>query len=437
MTSRDTIFALSSGSLPSGVAVIRLSGPGTEAALKAMAGSLPTPRQLGLRTLAAPDGEFLDRGLVVCFPGPLSFTGEDCGEVHAHGGRAVIAAILKTLGDMHGLRPAEAGEFTRRAFLHGKLDLTRAEGLADLIEAETEAERRLAAATSGGVLQGLYSHWRRQLIEARAMLEADLDFSDESDVPGSVADQAGPRISAMLQDIRGHISGFRAAEMIRDGYRVVIIGAPNAGKSSLLNKLAGREAAIVTDIPGTTRDVIQVTLDLGGYRVHLSDTAGIRHSEDAVEQLGVAKARERAGQADLLLLLSDGLTPMPDVTSAAPAISVRTKIDVPEGLDGKAFDHAISVVDGRGIEALVEEISKRAALTMDVGDRAVPTRQRHVDLLNRCAGALERALRLEPDQTEMVAEELRHAADALGRITGAIDVEDVLSSIFSSFCIGK
>lgn len=437
MAQRDTIYALSSGGLPSGVAVIRLSGPATLPVLRALAGPLPPPRELGLRSIRDARGTFLDRGLMVIFPAPHSFSGEDCGELHLHGGRAVVFAVLDELGRQPGLRAAEAGEFTRRAFLEGKLDLTRAEGLADLIAAETEAERRLAVATSGGALDRLYSGWRRQLLQARALLEAELDFSDEADVPGSVSDKIWPQLATLAQEIREHLAGFRSAEMIRDGFKVVIVGAPNAGKSSLLNALAGRDAAIVTDIPGTTRDIVQVTLDLGGYRIHISDTAGLRESSDAVERIGIARAREHAEEADLLLLLCDGVTPVPDVSGATPRLLVRTKIDVNPPEDGEPLDLSVSSKTGEGLPRLTATIQSRAAMMMDIGDRAVPTRARHVDLLADCATSLVRAVDIADAQLELSAEELRSAADSLGRITGAIDVEEVLGSIFSTFCVGK
>ena len=437
MAQHDTIFALSSGGLPSGVAVIRLSGPATRLVLCRLAGQLPPARELALRSIRDREGRFLDRGLVVYFPAPHSFTGEDCAELHLHGGRAVVSAVLDTLGREAGLRSAEAGEFTRRAFLEGKLDLTRAEGLADLIAAETEAERRLALATSAGVLDRLYSGWRAQLLQARALLEAELDFADESDIPGSVADRVWPDLATLHGEIRRHLSGYKSAEMIRDGYRVVILGAPNAGKSSLLNALAGREAAIVTDIPGTTRDIVEITLDLGGYRVHLSDTAGLRESADKVERIGIARARERAEEADLLLLLSDGQTPLPEIAGTVARMIVRTKIDVNPPADEAPCDFYVSSFTGEGLKQLSDGIQRHAAAAMNIGERAVPIRARHVQLLSECSVAIERATAIGSNQLELAAEELRHAADALGRITGAIDVEEVLGSIFSTFCIGK
>lgn len=437
MTNQDTIFALSSGGLPSGVAVIRLSGPETASVVERLVGSLPRPREMTLRSIIDPNGLFLDRGLVAFFPAPHSFTGEDCAEFHVHGGRAVVAALLKTLSHQAGLRTAEAGEFTRRAFLEGKLDLTRAEGLADLILAESEAERRLALATSGGALERLYTGWRHRLLTARALIEADLDFSDESDVPASVADQIWPKVSALAADMREHMAGYKATEMLHDGFRVVILGAPNTGKSSLLNALAGREAAIVTDIPGTTRDIVQVTMDLGGYRVLISDTAGLRESEDKVERIGMARARESARDADLMLLLSDGEATLPTVDGDQPRIHLRTKIDAKPLRRDEVFDLGVSSLLGDGLKQLTDMLESHAVAAMDMGDRAIPTRTRHVDLLRECVGALDRAAQIGPQQLELTAEELRLAADALGRITGAIDVEEVLGSIFSTFCVGK
>ncbi len=326
----DTIVALSSGRLPSGIAVIRISGKQTRFAVETIAGKLPEPRMATYATLRTPSGETIDSGLILFFPGPHSFTGEDCAEFQIHGGKAVVAALLDTLTSIPGVRHAEAGEFTRRAFLNGKLDLVETEALADLISAETEAQRRLAVLNADGAQSQLYADWRRRLIHARAMIEAELDFADESDVPGSVADIVWADMQRLLSEVRAHIGGYHRAEIIRDGFDVVIVGAPNAGKSSLLNALARRDAAIVSDEPGTTRDLVELALDLKGVKVRLTDTAGIRENAGKVETIGIERARHRAEMADLVLLLVD-----PSSQSAsAPAVEnanvvwISTKADL-------------------------------------------------------------------------------------------------------------
>ncbi|TIR84895.1 MAG: tRNA uridine-5-carboxymethylaminomethyl(34) synthesis GTPase MnmE, partial [Mesorhizobium sp.] len=308
-TSKESIVALSSGRLPAGIAVIRISGPKTRFVLETIAGGGIKDRFATLRKLMAPDGSVIDHGLVVFFPGPSSFTGEDVGEFHVHGSRAVAAKMLETLTGFAGVRHAQPGEFTRRAFLNGKLDLVETEALADLVNAETEAQRRFAVRNAEGAQSELYSGWRRRLIHARAMIEAEIDFAEEEDVPGSVSKAVWTDVAAMADEIERHIQGFKAAEIIRDGFEVVILGAPNAGKSSLFNALAQREAAIVTDEPGTTRDLLEVVLDLHGMRVRVVDTAGLREAAGKVETIGIERARAKAGGADLVLLLEDMVDP--------------------------------------------------------------------------------------------------------------------------------
>lgn len=439
MASTDTIYALSSGGLPSGVAVIRLSGPESAAVVRRLAGDLPAPRQMTLAVLRDEDGGILDRGLVAFFAGPTSFTGEDCCEFHVHGGRASVAALLRTLSAIPGMRPAEAGEFTRRAFANGKLDLTRAEGLADLISAETEQERRLAIATSGGTQERLYSQWRKRLLHARAMIEAELDFSDESDVAGSVAEQIWPDLHAMIAEISEHTSGYRTAEMIRDGYRVAIMGAPNVGKSSLLNAIAGREAAIVTPIPGTTRDIVQVMIDLNGKRVIFSDTAGLRFTDDVVESIGIDRAYGEAEKSNLILHLSDDPSWPANVTLPEDVETIRVLSKADLLSEGPPVDDCLvlSTVLGTGLSELLSKIETRASRVMQTGDGAIPTRLRHVAQLRLCLENLQAALVHDKSELEIVAEELRRAAEALGRLTGAVDVEEILGAIFSTFCIGK
>ncbi|WP_322417179.1 tRNA uridine-5-carboxymethylaminomethyl(34) synthesis GTPase MnmE [Mesorhizobium huakuii] len=443
MISSDSIVALSSGRLPAGVAVLRISGPQTRFVVETIAGGMVKARAAALRKFRAPDGTVLDSGLVIFFPGPASFTGEDVAEFHVHGGRAVVARMLETISGFDGVRHAEPGEFTRRAFLNGKVDLVETEALADLVNAETEAQRRFAVKNAEGVQSELYLSWRRRLIHARAMIEAEIDFADEDDVPGSVSDTVWSDVRAMIGEIDRHIAGFHAAEIIRDGFEVVILGAPNAGKSSLFNALARRDAAIVTDEPGTTRDLLEVTLDLGGLRVRLTDTAGLRDAPGKVEAIGIEKARAKADRADLLLLLEDILSPggAGPVQTAAPLLRIGTKLDLlsEQAADDAAgrYDFVISTVNGSGVEALLAEIGRRATEAAgNVGD-VLPSRLRHVELLGEANRHLRRAFDDHAAGQELRAEELRLAADRLGRIVGAIDVEDMLDVIFSQFCIGK
>ncbi|TIN23719.1 MAG: tRNA uridine-5-carboxymethylaminomethyl(34) synthesis GTPase MnmE [Mesorhizobium sp.] len=443
MISGDSIVALSSGRLPAGVAVIRISGPQTRFVVETIAGGMVKDRAAVLRRFSAADGTLLDTGLIVFFPGPASFTGEDVAEFHAHGGRAVVARMLETITGFDGVRHAEPGEFTRRAFLNGKFDLVETEALADLVNAETDAQRRFAVQNAEGVQSELYLGWRGRLLHARAMIEAEIDFADEDDVPGSVSDTVWSDVGTMIGEIDRHIAGFRAAEIIRDGFEVVILGAPNAGKSSLFNALARRDAAIVTDEPGTTRDLLEVTLDLQGLRVRLTDTAGLRDAPGKVEAIGIEKARAKAHGADLLLLLQDVTNPR-DVASLpteAPALRVGTKLDLLDSsaASDAAGDHdlVISVKNGTGVEELLAEIGRRAAEAAGSAGDILPSRLRHVELLGEANRHLRRAIDGRMIGQELRAEELRLAADRLGRIVGAIDVEDMLDVIFSQFCIGK
>jgi tRNA modification GTPase len=440
MKSVDTIFALSSGSLPSGVALVRVSGPHVRAVLETMTGGVPEPRQARLRAIRSVEGELLDRGLVIYFPGARSFVGEDTAELHLHGGKAVVAAVLRALGRITGLRSAEPGEFTRRAFLNGKVDLLEAEALADLVKAETEFQRRLAQDNAGGAQAALYLGWRQRLIRARAMIEAAVDFSDEEDVPPDVATGIWADLHDLSADIDRHISGFQKAEIIRDGLDVVIVGPPNAGKSSLLNRLAQRDVAIVTEEPGTTRDLLEVALDLDERKVRLTDTAGIRTPEGRVEAIGIERAMRRAEQADLVLRLQ----PADDVTGAqshpplgVPVLDVISKADLDgEGL-GPAGGLRVSVLTGEGIDGLIGFLGSAAREATDTSGRVLPTRLRHIELLGEARGWLGKAVAGGSRPIELRAEELRLAAHALGRISGAVDVEDLLDVIFAEFCIGK
>ncbi|WP_419914717.1 tRNA uridine-5-carboxymethylaminomethyl(34) synthesis GTPase MnmE [Hoeflea sp.] len=437
---RDTIFALSSGSGVAGVAVIRLSGPSVRDGLKAMTGNVPAPRVAAYRSIWGADRTRLDRGLVLFFPAPHSFTGEDCGELHIHGGRAVVEAVLQSLSELDGYRSAEPGEFTRRAFENGKMDLTAVEGLADLIAAETEMQRRMALQQSSGALSGLYESWRAELVRARALIEADFDFTDEDDVPGSVADSIWQPLAALAVQIEQHLEAARAGEIIRDGYRVVILGAPNAGKSSLLNALARRDIAIVSDEKGTTRDVLEVHLDIGGYPVILFDTAGLRAKAGAVESEGIRRALKTAGNADLILYLEDLNDPGDPVSlpeGKAPVLRIGTKAD----LDGKrsrgSHDISISVKQEEGLADLIRVLEQRVQSAAGSAVSSLPNRQRHREYLTACLSALRMALENDSEPLELRAELLRQAGDALGRLTGRIGVEDLLDLIFGEFCIGK
>ncbi|RWM97647.1 MAG: tRNA uridine-5-carboxymethylaminomethyl(34) synthesis GTPase MnmE [Mesorhizobium sp.] len=435
-TSKESIVALSSGRLPAGIAVIRISGPKTRFVLETIAGGGIKDRFATLRKLMASDGSVIDHGLVVFFPGPSSFTGEDVGEFHVHGSRAVAAKMLETLTGFAGVRHAQPGEFTRRAFLNGKLDLVETEALADLVNAETEAQRRFAVRNAEGAQSELYSGWRRRLIHARAMIEAEIDFADEEDVPGSVSKAVWTDVAAMADEIERHIQGFKSAEIIRDGFEVVILGAPNAGKSSLFNALAQREAAIVTDEAGTTRDLLEVVLDLHGMRVRVVDTAGLREAAGKVETIGIERARAKAGGADLVLLLEDMVDPQAvgAVPTGVPLLRIGTKTDLMGARRG-AYDLAISSKEGTGISELLDEIAGRAAAAVGGAGDILPSRLRHVELLKEAKYFLSAAL--SGQSLELRAEDLRVATDRLGRIVGAVDVEDMLDVIFSQFCIGK
>lgn len=436
VTSKDSIIALSSGRLPAGIAVIRISGPKTRFVIETIAGGSVKDRFTTLRKLKAPDGSVIDHGLVLFFPGPGSFTGEDVAEFHVHGSRAVAAKMLETITGFEGVRHAEPGEFTRRAFLNGKLDLVETEALADLVNAETEAQRRFALRNAEGAQSELYASWRRRLIHARAMIEAEIDFADEEDVPGSVSDAVWADVAAMIDEIERHIRGFNAAEIIRDGFEVVILGAPNAGKSSLFNALAKREAAIVTDEPGTTRDLLEVVLDLNGMRVRVVDTAGLRQTTGKVETIGIERARAKAGGADLVLLLEDMVEPQAvgEVPTGVPLLKIGTKADL-KGTRNGNYDLVISSKDGSGLSGLLDEIARRAAASIGNASDVLPSRLRHVELLKQAKDFLVAAL--SGRSQELRAEELRLATDRLGRIVGAVDVEDMLDVIFSQFCIGK
>lgn len=439
----ETIIALASGAGRAGVAVIRLSGSDAGAALQALTGrDLPKPRTATREAFFDPrSGVSLDDGLALWFPGPASFTGEDVAELHVHGGPAVIAAVIDAALSLPGVRPAEPGEYTRRAFEHGKLDLAEAEGLADLVDAETEGQRRQALRQRRGALSAVYEGWRGRLIEAAALIEAEIDFPDE-DLPGALAQRAGPLLQALADDMGRHLNDAHRGERIRDGFRIAIIGPPNAGKSSLLNALAQREAAIVSDLPGTTRDVVEVRLVLAGFPVWIADTAGLREAADAIEAEGVRRALARAEEADLRIGVAEAGADAPASVSAVlqPGdLLIRSKADLerrPVMLEG-AGSLAVSVKTGEGVAALEGLLARRVADALGREEAPVLTRARHRRLVEAARVALLRAIAALGAGPELAAEDVRAAADQIGRLTGRIDVEDLLGEIFSSFCIGK
>ncbi|MDF1722106.1 MAG: tRNA uridine-5-carboxymethylaminomethyl(34) synthesis GTPase MnmE [Minwuia sp.] len=451
MSGGDSIYALSSAAGPAGVAVVRLSGAVVADAVRALAGTMPTPRKAALRALRDPEnGEILDRALVLWFPGPASFTGEDLAELHVHGGRAVLDGLFQALGRIAGLRMAEAGEFTRRAVANGKLDLTAAEGIGDLIAAETTAQRRQALQQTDGALAEIYQGWSARLLRILAHMEAWLDFPDE-ELPDTLVPDMQTALTALRRELQAHLADARQGERVRNGLQVAIIGAPNAGKSTLLNALARRDVAIVTAQAGTTRDVLEVHLDLGGHAVTVLDTAGLRETGDEIEREGMRRALQRAGSADLILHLAEVDTDWGPVqiesdqaVAGGPAvIRVRTKIDradrctSPDIVSSSVV--AVSISTGEGVPVLLDRLTRAADDLTRYGGQAPPTRWRHRESLGHADGYLARAMTgLSDGQPfELVGEDLRMAVRALGRITGAVDVEDLLDVIFRDFCIGK
>lgn len=436
---QDTIFALSSGGLPAGVAVIRISGDAAFETARALVGELPSPRFAALRSIRSRNGDLLDQGLVLAFPQPHSFTGEDCVELQIHGGKAAVAAVLAALGKFPWTRMAEAGEFSRRAFENGKIDLVEVEGLADLLAAETEMQRRLAAEQSSGRLSGLYLRWSAQLTHARAMIEAELDFSDEADVPGSVSELIWGEMLQLAADMRAHLSRQKAGEIIRDGFKVVIAGAPNAGKSSLMNALADRDIAIVTDVAGTTRDILHCDLDIDGFVVKLYDTAGLRDTEERIEREGIRRAKMQLREADLVLSLVDVHNPVfaaIDGVDSVPVYSVGTKSDLGATVD-VTTDVLVSARTGEGLDILRQLIADAVRQQTSGLSLSIPSRQRQKQCLELALLALDEATTHREAGLDIAAELLRRASHELGRITGRVDVEDLLDRIFSEFCIGK
>lgn len=445
---KDTIFAPATAAGRAAVAVVRVSGPATLSVVESLAGRAPKLRMAALRTLRHA-GVDLDEALVLRFEGPSSYTGEDSAEFHVHGGRAVVEVLLAALSDL-GLRLAEPGEFTRRAFENGKLDLAQAEGVADLIDAETEAQRRQALGQVGGALSQRYDRWRDLLVQSLAMLEAAVDFPDE-DLPEQVAERARPGLRTLSVELDAALADAERGRRVRDGFRIALVGAPNAGKSTLLNGLVEREAAIVTDTPGTTRDVIEVPLVLAGYKVLVADTAGLRETGDAIEAEGVRRARAWAEEADLRLWVVDGFH-VKHAVKLEGAVRpgdwlVLNKADI---ADGSALDQAEARWSGQGLKIFrlsarsAEAVSDmREALSIHVTDALsgaefpAATRLRHAERLREARGYIGRALSEVGLEVELAAEDVRLAARALEKITGRVDPEDVLGRVFSTFCIGK
>jgi tRNA modification GTPase len=445
MHPRDqTIFALSSGRPPSAIAIVRISGPQAGVALTSLAGKIPLPRTATRVLLRGFDREPIDDAVVLWFPGPASATGEDVAELHVHGGRAVLAALFSSLSRIENVRAAEPGEFTRHAFENGKLDLTEAEGLDDLIHADTDRQRRQALRQLKGLLGDRARGWRAQIIEASALIEAGIDFSDEGDVPAELIAPALAGIKRLLAEIEEELAAQGKGERLREGLVVAIAGPPNVGKSTLMNQLARREVAIVSPHAGTTRDVIEVQLDLDGYPVTVIDTAGIRETDDPVEQEGVRRARARAAEADLILWLTDSKEGPETPEGSSPVWLVRNKIDL-EGEEaataksdwsgGRGF--RISAKLGDGIADLVAAMVAFAQDFFGASEGALITRERQRKLLEETALSLRQSVAAVGRGEELVAEDLRAAAYSLGRLLGRVDVEDILDVIFSEFCIGK
>lgn len=448
MTDRSTIFALSSGQGRAGVAVIRISGPASGTVMDRMASPRPKPRFAAFRRILHPEtGEVLDEALALWFPGPHSETGEDMAELQVHGSPAVLRAVFAALGSLPRCRIAEPGEFARRAFEAGRIDLTGAEGLADLVDAETDAQRRQALAQAGGALARLYDAWRERLIEARALVEAAIDFSDEADVADDALARGRAAADGLASEIAAHLDDASRGEIVRDGFRIVLAGPPNAGKSSILNALARRDVAIVSPEAGTTRDVIEVRLDLGGYAVILTDTAGIREATGAVEAEGIKRTMARSREADLVLWIVDAGDPRWQRPAGlggenAIVLTVLNKTDIAGHSNDNSIDNPaarISALTGNGLDALLRLLADHVKGRLDVpaATSAVITQQRHRRGLENAVAALTRMLANPGLAAELQAEELRIAADALGRIMGKIDVEDILGQIFGRFCIGK
>lgn len=445
-----TIFALSSGKGRAGVSVIRVSGPETKNAILALTKNKKCPpvRQTVLRWFYDPiSGEKLDQGILIYFSAPGSFTGEDVVEFHIHGGYAVVAGFLDALSKIENMRSAEAGEFTRRAFDNGKMDLTSAEGLADLINAETESQKRQALRQMDGNLATLYEGWRHEIISAMAYLEADIDFSDE-DIPDDVTTRIQPIVEKLKNEIENHLADGHRGERLRHGLQVVILGAPNAGKSSLLNYLSRRDVAIVSDIAGTTRDLLEVHLDISGFPVNVVDTAGLRESDNKIEKEGIRRAVKRAEDADLKIIIIDGTEISAQDETIINYVDENTmvlinKCDLVRGdflpnAQGKPIgEWQISVKTGQGLDAFMIAFEKEVGKRMELTETPSLTRTRHRANLSSALSNIDRFLAADHFELELLSEDLRMAARDIGKITGFVDVEDILEKIFKEFCIGK
>lgn len=436
MSGRNTIYALASAPGRGGVAVVRVSGEKAIFCLNMLTGKENiAPRTAHLYTLYNSGGVPIDTALCLSFPAPASYTGEDVVEFHIHGGRAVVAALYEAISAIDGLRMAEPGEFTRRAVENGKLDLTQAEAIADLVDAQTEMQRRQAVRQYGGALTGLYESWRSELMRILALTEAAIDFADE-EIPDDTVNQAAQKLQTLIKAVDSHLNDGRRGEILREGLKLAIIGPPNAGKSSLVNALTAREVAIVSDEAGTTRDVIEVRLDLGGYPVILADTAGLRQAVGKVEAEGVRRAIGVAESADLVVLLQDGTDPLEEMdlsTITAPVLKVWNKADQPWPMPRDGL--AISVRTGSGIDQLLDAITCAAKDRTENGGEAPLTRPRHREALRGALASLLRAQ--DTTEPELFAEDVRLALRAIGRITGSVDIENILDIVFRDFCIGK
>jgi tRNA modification GTPase len=447
----QTIFALSSGRPPSAISVVRVSGPLAGPVLTSLAGKIPPPRMAARVLLRDANDQPIDDAVVLWFPAPASATGEDVAEFHVHGGRAVLASLFAALSAFENLRAAEPGEFTRRGFENGKLDLTEAEALDDLVRADTDRQRRQALRHLKGLLGDKARNWRAQIIEASALIEAGIDFSDEGDVPAELIAPAVVKIQALLGEIQEVLAAQGKSERLREGLVVAIAGPPNVGKSTLMNQLAQREVAIVSPHAGTTRDIIEVQLDLDGYPVTVVDTAGVRETDDPVEQEGVRRARARAGVADLVLWLTDAQDEESRPQGTAPVWMVRNKIDLdpvgPDALGAKeppgdltgrgGADFRISASRGDGVQPLIAALVTFARDYFGSGEGGLIGRARQRKLLQETAASLHRSISVVGEGEELAAEDLRVAAHSLGRLLGRVDLEDILDVIFRDFCIGK
>ena len=445
MDGKPTIFALSSGSGRAGIAVIRLTGAGSLAVLESLVGNPPAPRHAALRTIRSRDGiDVIDQGMVLFLPGPHSVTGEDVVEFHLHGSPATVQRMLMELSSFPDCRPAEAGEFTRRAFANERMDLVEVEGLADLLAAESEGQRKLAMRQFSGEASSVYAKWHRELVSALAIIEASIDFADEDGVAAEAVKLVRPRLRAFMVLLETALQESERASLVRRGLRIVIAGEPNVGKSSLLNTLAGRRAAIVSDIAGTTRDVIEASVMMAGLPVMLADTAGLRDdSLDVIEREGVARSRDEIEQADILIWVRSAAEDSPALPERAPDLTVINKSDLVsrESIlrrnDSEIAVIAVSVKTGEGLEVLRARLFACVAEKSSVGEHGLMVRTRHRSAISESIRFLNDALSKPDDALELMAEDVRNAAAAMATITGRVEVEDFLGKIFSEFCIGK